>query len=206
MFCQHTGGVILCLGVMLQSFPLANAQSIPLKGKGAVDCTQIEINYVEDPSLTREENIRLMDQALIQSLSKFDECMTSKNSSSSTSGGNSGSAGAEQAGGGGESIAASDMSGTEKQKSKSVSEDSENQDGSTASLGDGQPGGQSGTNSNATTETSDNGRIPEDIPSADNDSVLEGQIRQAAMNESDPVIREKLWNEYRKYKGQSQAE
>ena len=46
-----------------------------------------------------------------------------------------------------------------------------------------------------------NGKIPEDIPPADNDSVLEAQIREAAMNEPDPVVREKLWDEYRKYKG-----
>jgi len=46
-----------------------------------------------------------------------------------------------------------------------------------------------------------NGKVPEDIPSANNDSVLEGQIRQAAMNETDPKIKAQLWNEYRKYKG-----
>lgn len=48
---------------------------------------------------------------------------------------------------------------------------------------------------------SGNGKQPDDIPSADNDSVLEAQIRQAAMNEPDPEIQAKLWNEYRRYKG-----
>lgn len=46
-----------------------------------------------------------------------------------------------------------------------------------------------------------NGKLPDDIPPADNDSVLEAQIRQAAINEPDPVVQKKLWNEYRKYKG-----
>ena len=47
----------------------------------------------------------------------------------------------------------------------------------------------------------DNGKVPDDIPPADNDSVLEAQIRQAAINETDPEIKAKLWDEYRRYKG-----
>ena len=43
---------------------------------------------------------------------------------------------------------------------------------------------------------------PEDIPSGSNDDVVARQIREAAMNEADPVLREKLWDEYRKYKNQ----
>ncbi len=46
-----------------------------------------------------------------------------------------------------------------------------------------------------------NGGTPKDIPPVDNDSVLEEQIRQAAIHETDPTIKQKLWNEYRKYKG-----
>ncbi|MEP4193129.1 MAG: hypothetical protein ABJN51_18705, partial [Sneathiella sp.] len=46
-----------------------------------------------------------------------------------------------------------------------------------------------------------NGKVPEDIPPADNDTVLEKQIRQAAINETDPAKKAKLWDEYRKYKG-----
>ena len=45
------------------------------------------------------------------------------------------------------------------------------------------------------------GQVPDDIPQPDNDSVLEAQIRRAAMEETDPRIRAELWNEYRKYKG-----
>ena len=51
-----------------------------------------------------------------------------------------------------------------------------------------------------------NGIIPEDIPQDDNDSVLEEQIRLAAMNEKDPEKKKRLWNEYRKYKGLPQKE
>ena len=33
------------------------------------------------------------------------------------------------------------------------------------------------------------------------DDVVARQIREAAMKERDPAIREKLWEEYRRYKG-----
>ena len=42
---------------------------------------------------------------------------------------------------------------------------------------------------------------PADIPSGNDDSVFARQLREAAMREPDPAIREKLWDEYRKYKG-----
>lgn len=44
---------------------------------------------------------------------------------------------------------------------------------------------------------------PPDIPSGDDDDVVARQIREAAMRETDPKLREKLWEEYRKYKNQT---
>ena len=51
-----------------------------------------------------------------------------------------------------------------------------------------------------------NGKIPDDIPDADNDSVFEAQIRAAAMAETDPDTQKNLWNEYRRYKGLPEQE
>ena len=42
---------------------------------------------------------------------------------------------------------------------------------------------------------------PADIPSGNDDDVVARQLREAAMREPDPALREKLWDEYRKYKG-----
>ena len=42
---------------------------------------------------------------------------------------------------------------------------------------------------------------PADIPSGNDDDVVARQLREAAMREADPAVREKLWAEYRKYKG-----
>jgi hypothetical protein len=42
--------------------------------------------------------------------------------------------------------------------------------------------------------------VPEDIPNGQDDDVVARQIREAAMNEPDDALREKLWQEYRDYK------
>ena len=42
---------------------------------------------------------------------------------------------------------------------------------------------------------------PDDIPSGNDDDIVARQLREAAMREPDPEVRDALWNEYRKYKG-----
>ena len=44
--------------------------------------------------------------------------------------------------------------------------------------------------------------IPEDIDDGQGDDIVERQIRDAAMKETDPVLRERLWDEYRRIKNQ----
>ena len=44
--------------------------------------------------------------------------------------------------------------------------------------------------------------LPDDIGDGRGDNVIERQIRQAALQESDPALREQLWDEYRRMKGQ----
>ncbi len=43
--------------------------------------------------------------------------------------------------------------------------------------------------------------IPEDIGDGRNDDIVLRQIREAAMNERDPLLRERLWDEYRRISG-----
>lgn len=45
--------------------------------------------------------------------------------------------------------------------------------------------------------------VPDDVPSGQNDDVVARQLREAAENETDPALREKLWDEYRQYKRNS---
>ena len=42
--------------------------------------------------------------------------------------------------------------------------------------------------------------VPDDIPDAKDDDIIARQLREAAMKETDPELKEKLWEEYRRYK------
>ncbi|MEO1037150.1 MAG: hypothetical protein AAFX44_16455 [Pseudomonadota bacterium] len=44
-------------------------------------------------------------------------------------------------------------------------------------------------------------RTPEDIPEPFDDDIVAQQLREVALAEEDPELREKYWEEYRKYKG-----
>jgi hypothetical protein len=42
--------------------------------------------------------------------------------------------------------------------------------------------------------------VPADIPDGHDDDIVARQLREAAMKETDPELRERLWEEYRQYK------
>ncbi len=70
-----------------------------------------------------------------------------------------------------------------------------------ASSADGQ---QSGSNSAGTAGDAAGSVIPvpEDVGDGRNDDIVLRQIREAALNEKDSVLRERLWEEYRRIRGQ----
>jgi len=74
--------------------------------------------------------------------------------------------------------------------------------GSVASTGNSSVGGGiGGSRGNAPPTDGAKYPPPGDIPAGNDDDVVARQLREAAMREADPEVREKLWNEYRKYKG-----
>ncbi len=168
--------------------------------EASVDCTNVQIDYADDSTLTRGERIHHMDKSLSRSLNKFELCLSEKKKvESNGANGNPGAAGDSTGSSEGRatsgSVASSTMSGTE----LSAAEDNVKHKEPEVS-----PAGQTTNNGNGKYEGSisiANGKLPDDIPSADNDSALAAQIRRAAENETDPTKREQLWNEYRKYKG-----
>jgi hypothetical protein len=46
--------------------------------------------------------------------------------------------------------------------------------------------------------------VPPDIPDGKDDDIVARQLREAAMKETDPELRDKLWEEYRQYKKSTQ--
>ena len=73
--------------------------------------------------------------------------------------------------------------------------------GGMASAGSGSVGGGIGGRAGAPPTDAAKYPPPADIPSGNDDDVVARQLREAAMREPDPAVREKLWSEYRKYKG-----
>ncbi len=171
--------------------------------EASIDCKNIQIDYVDDPSLTRGERIHHMDQAFNKSLNKFELCQSeNKRIESSGTSGNPNGAGnstsSSTKGATSESVASSNMSGTEAPTTEANVKDEETEIN---------PEVQTISKENDKYEGSiaaANGKVPDDIPSADNDSALAAQIRRAAEDETDPTKKEQLWNEYRKYKGLTQ--
>jgi hypothetical protein len=100
------------------------------------------------------------------------------------------------------STAAGDIAGDEPEQQARTSGAGRQQDPERSRQAGG-PG--DGTVAGTGTPVLNNGKLPEDIPPSENDSVLEGQIRQAAIDEPDPELKKKLWNEYRRYKGLPQV-
>ena len=144
-----------------------------------------------------------MEKAFFDSVNRFESCNLSDPNNTSATGSDGGDQGGgeNQAGNAGNSpVASQEMQGTEPETETESSmpaqagtadsdEPSENEGGSVVSSGG-----------------ADNGAIPEDIPSANNDDAIAAQIRLAAEAEQDPEIKKKLWNEYRKYKGMNIVE
>jgi hypothetical protein len=175
----------------------------------SIDCTDVSVDYSDDPTLTREERLRLMDKAFIDSLNKFELCQSAKKMSETSGAASGGAEGGAEGGSGdstgdpggelaGKSVASSTMSGTETPKAMSPSENMES--GESGAKQDPRGVDKSGRKKNGNM-TSATGKLPEDIPPASNDDTLAAQIRYAAENETDPVKKEQLWDEYRKYKG-----
>lgn len=189
-----------------------------------IDCTDVSVDYRDDLSLTHEERLRLMDEAFLRSLNRFELCQSAKKMAASSGKGANEGNGTEGGAGGltgnsggtspdgtspdgtsqegksiGESVAGSALSGTDSPKNIPPTGETE-ASGELKSSQDTKDQKASGTNTHEKTQRS-NGKLPEDIPSAPNDDALAAQIRYAAENETDPVKADQLWNEYRKYKG-----
>jgi len=66
-----------------------------------------------------------------------------------------------------------------------------------------QPGpatGQSDQSSNTAGPGGVGGNVPPDVGDGSDDDIVARQLREAAEKETDPELREKLWDEYRAYK------
>ena len=152
-------------------------------------------------STRAEQATRLVEQ-LEGSLGEFDERLLREqervrartpHSSDTGSGGGGGSRGGERGAGSGDDAAADgadgDQADMETARGREVAGDGgAESSGSTEQGVSGKP--MPGTGSSA----------PDDIPDGSDDDVIARQLREAAEKETDPELKKKLWEEYRRYK------
>ena len=166
----------------------------------SIDCTEIEVNFIDDPKLTKDEKIKKMDDAFYESLNQFELCQLNLNQNQSSDS-LAGDTGADDGSSEGQeyinSVADSEMSGVEKETDIEKEEEYiQDDDSGLTDSKETEIGGLGGL-----PRESGSSKSPEDIPPTDNDDAVATQIRLAAEIEKDPVKKDKLWNEYRKYKG-----
>ena len=147
------------------------------------ECENSDLNYKENDFLTDREQVQEMDDALLESLNRFEECLRKKSAARKNKSDNN---------------------------IKNSSDDSEKLRGNKFSVIQEKANtdyeiNQNNSENNITSSIDENnlgtnGKIPEDIPINNNDDVLARQIKNAALKEKDPERKKKIWNQYRKYK------
>jgi len=163
--------------------------------------------------LTLAEQVAAMDQQLNAGLGEYDEKLLREqerikaatpndNSGSGAGGGSAGGDGADGEGLEGDSADGGSAAGSQQGDNNN---DGQNAGGAAggdregARSGDRRAGGPVDSSSGSGDEGSDQDQ-PVDIPDGSDDDVVARQLREAAEKETDPELKAKLWEEYRRYK------
>ncbi|MDJ0893400.1 MAG: hypothetical protein QNK18_19675 [Gammaproteobacteria bacterium] len=170
------------------------------------------------PEMTETDEVATLDSRLNASMGRFDEMLlqevetlseeaAARDSGGSTGGrGSAGAGDAEGEGSEGSDSAATGERGRQEGSTSASSRETASgesrerrtrtQNGVGATVMKDHPSGRGARGD----KPQDKGNVPQDIPDGSDDDVVARQIREAAENETDPALREKLWDEYRKYK------
>ena len=150
-----------------------------------IDCDNTEFESTEPIyAETEEEKIRRLEKELEQALAQFDNCIVEESKS------------LKESGGGGAAAASASTTASGENESENLKESSSTPSTSIMSDGDinlEEP--------NSRQLSSSNGSIPKDVALIDDDDIVATQLRELAMSEEDPNLRDQLWDKYREYKG-----
>jgi hypothetical protein len=138
---------------------------------------------------TVDEQITVLDAELLTGLGEFDEMLLREQERVRAAAPVTDAAGGGGGGGAGGAGAAGGMEGEAGEEGESGAEsdgDADSSYGGGAGRGARRQGGGQGT--------------PPDIPDGSDDDIVARQLREAAEKETDPELKKKLWEEYRKYK------
>jgi hypothetical protein len=142
---------------------------------------------------TLEEQVAALDAELFSGLGDFDEMLLREQERvraaapmADAAGGGGGSGGAGEADQSEGAEGAADSAGPDGEPGEMANAGSDGSYGEGAGRGVQRQGGRQG--------------VPPDIPDGSDDDVVARQLREAAEKETDPELKKKLWEEYRKYK------
>ena len=147
------------------------------------ECENIDVNYKENDFLTEREQVQEMDDALLESLNRFEECIRKKSAARK----NKSDYNVKNSSDGSEKLRGNKFTDIQE---KANTDYEINQNNSENNI----------TSSIDENNLGTNGKIPEDIPIENNDDVFARQIKNSALEEKDPERQKKIWNLYRKYK------
>lgn len=185
------------------------------------DNTEPSTSLEQPTARTKDEQVAALDKSLTQALGEFDEQLlkeeqriASRTPSERESGrgygggggtGSSGQYGSGQNGGTGQAGTTGSTQGRESSQSGTGSSHS-GQQSSQSGSGSSQSGQGSGASSSGagagtgTQEQQDDPRSGSQEIESGYDDIVARQLREAAEKETDPELKKKLWEEYRKYK------
>ncbi|HSW34849.1 MAG TPA: hypothetical protein VLH36_14650 [Steroidobacteraceae bacterium] len=148
-----------------------------------------------------------IDRRFDETFAVFDERMRKEQetisqeraSSSGSASSGAGTGGESESGSGGESGEAGTSDSGEASETDTGYPGVPGGRGESAGQQPGEQGGGGGVGGGATGGSGPN-TVPADIPDGRDDDIVARQLREAAMKETDPELRERLWEEYRQYK------
>lgn len=160
------------------------------------------------PAATPDETVAQLDRQLAASLEEHDAMLRERQA---VAGAAAAQAAAQQAARDGDAEATAAAGDDEHYEDTSASERASDRDDDRSGRDTAMAANSSaaGAASNASGQSARNpaggATAPRDIPDGRDDDIVARQLREAAQAETDPALREKLWNEYRRYKNQQAA-
>ena len=170
------------------------------KGAAAATAPRARSGFVTLPERTEADELEALDAELSTSLSRFDEMLLKERDRLRRSAGSTGAGDAAMSGMAGTSAEAPRQPAGERPEMIPERGGSGEPREQPTVGAPGLPRQPSGGASPKAGTAGTRSPIPPDIPDGSDDDLVARQIREAAMNEPDPTLREKLWEEYRKYK------
>jgi hypothetical protein len=151
---------------------------------------------------TGAEEVAALEAELAAGLGEFDELLLREQERVRAARPRPAESGGAGQGGAGEDGAGMEGSGTNGMGTERTGEEAVSGTGTGTDAGTGGSDGRStgARGGTGTQRQGGAGGVPPDIPDGSDDDVVARQLREAAEKETDPALKKKLWEEYRKYK------